>query len=204
MKKSIWAIVVLILATSLCACGKTSQHDIYKEIYKRYSQMTSFYATANVTVETGSIKSVYSIRQFYQAPDKIALFIDSPEEVSGSGYIASDGKFLLKSGFGQTARIPLAFPDKKNILFLNDFFEEYFKSEESVSEASSSPLAKTTVLTCFLPDGSDTEFMQRLTLDSKTCLPLILETCDINQKPVIKAEFTDFKRNCDIDQRIFN
>ena len=204
MKKSIWMAFVLILTLSLCACGKSSQHDTYREIYQRYHKMSSFYASAKVTVRGVGTETTYAIRQFYEAPDKFALFVDAPEEVAGSGYTTQDGKFLLKSGFGQSAEVDVSFPKEKNTLFLCDFFEEYYSSEEAHAAVNSAPLEQNTVLNCFLTNGKKDRFMQKLTIDNKTFLPLTLETYDIDNRPRVTVEFTDFKRDCDIDQRIFN
>ncbi len=205
MKKSIIATAVaLVLATSLCGCGEKTQHDTYKEIYKRYSNMESFYAAATVTVRSDKSESVYSVRQFYEAPDKFAFFVDSPESVAGSGYVAKNGEFRLKSGTGSDFDTGIAFPDSKNCMFLGDFFEEYYKSEETSVAADNSIVSDKTVMSCFLPDKNPKRFMQSLTVDSKTYLPLKLVTFDIDKKPVVEVSFDDFKRNADIDERIFD
>ena len=99
MKKRITAVfAALILVTSLIGCDEKSPQDAYKEIYKRYNHMESYYASATVTVISDKGESEYSVRQFYEAPDKFAFFVDSPESVAGSGYVAQNGNFTLKSG----------------------------------------------------------------------------------------------------------
>lgn len=205
MKRSIAAAVaVIILATSLCGCGKNSRHSTYREIYQRYSQMESFYAAATVTVRSDKTESVYSVRQFYEAPDKFAFVVDAPDAVAGSGYTAKGGQLLLKSGFGDKAAYPIAFPEEKNYMFLCDFFEEYCKSEENAVEASGALGGNSTTLTCFTQDRSKERFKQSLSFDNKTYLPLVLETYDISGEPVLTVEFLEFKRNCDIDEAIFD
>ena len=204
MKKSILAMVVaLILMTSLCGCNGGVSHNNHKEIYNRYYAMDSFYAAATVTVRTDKTESTYSVRQFFQSPNQVAFFVDSPEALSGSGYIMKDGKFTLKSGFGNQSETKINFTNQKNYMFLCDFFEGYYKSEETIQTASSTPLESTTTLTYYIADGTKEHFMQSLTIDNKTYLPLVLETCDMNKNPTITVEFNDFKRNCTIDERIF-
>jgi outer membrane lipoprotein-sorting protein len=194
----------LILMTSLCSCGEKSQHGVYQEIYKRYNNMESFYAEAEVTVRSDKTESVYMVRQFYESPDKFSLMVDSPETVAGSGYTAKDGVFLLKSGFGQTAECEAAFPEEKNVMFLCDFFDEYYKSEEIFVRTNGALAGDTTTLTCFLPGKNEKRFMQSLKIDNKTYLPLVLETYDIDKKPVVTVKYGEFKRNCDIDEKIFD
>ncbi len=205
MKKSIFAIMLaFILMISFCGCGDKTQHDVYKEIYKRYSGLKSFYAAATVVVRSDKSESVYSVRQFYEQPDKFAFFVDSPEEVAGSGYVAMGGEFKLKSGTGSDFDVSVAFPDSKNCMFICDFFEEYYKSEEASVVADHSLTSDKTVMSCYMSDKNPKRFMQSLAIDSKTYLPLTLTTYDIDKNPVIEVRFNDFKRDAEIDQRIFN
>lgn len=205
MKKSIVAaLIAVVLVTSLVGCGgEKTQHDVYKEIYKRYTDMSSFYAEVEIAVKNKKMSSVYSARQFFDSPDKFSLIIDSPAEVAGSGYTAKEGKYLLKSGFGSNVTADIAFPEEKNTVFICDFFEEYYKTEETFLETSKSVLGDKTTLTCYLREGSEKRFMQSLEIDNKTYLPLKLITYDIDKKPVVEVLFGEFKRNPEIDQRIF-
>lgn len=205
MKKGMVAVLTaVVLMTSLCGCGKNSQHDVYREIYKRYSDIRSFYAAATVTVRSDKTESRYSVRQFYQKPDKFAFFVDAPEDFSGSGYIFKDGKFKVLSGFGTDAAFAAKATDGKNVMFVCDFFEEYFKSEETSVRTNGSIKGKSTVLECFLQLRSETLYRQTLEIDNKTFLPLKLETLDVNDNPVVTVEYADFKLNCDIEKTIFD
>ena len=205
MKKGITAVfIAIILMTNLSGCGQKSGHDIYEGIYKRYTNLNSFYAEVEVIVLGDKLKSVYLGRQFYEAPDKFSFEVDSPQEVSGSGYTLKGGKVLLRSGLGDQKVLDVSFPREKNTIFLCDFFEEYYKSEETFIETAKSIYGETTVLSLYLPGKSEKRFMQSLKIDNKTYLPLELTTYDINKNPVVIVRFGEFKGNCDIDQRIFD
>ncbi len=205
MKKSIFAVcMALILVTSLGACGQKSPQDDYREIYNRYNNMKSFYAAATVRVISDKGETEYAVRQFYEAPDKFAFFVDSPEAVAGSGYVAKDGVFKLKSGTGDSFEAKVAFPDSKNCMFVCDFFEEYYKSEETSVMADNGFVEDKLVMQCYTADRNPNRFMQSLTVDTKTYLPDLLTTYNTENKPVIEVEFHDFKRDADIDEKIFN
>ena len=60
------------------------------------------------------------------------------------------------------------------------------------------------VMQCYTSDRNPNRFMQSLTIDTKTYLPLELVTYNAENKPVIEVRFQDFKRNVDIDDKIFN
>ena len=112
MKKGITAVfIAIILMTNLSGCGQKSGHDIYEGIYKRYTNLNSFYAEVEVTVLGDKLKSVYLGRQFYEAPDKFSFEVDSPQEVSGSGYTLKGGKVLLRSGLGDQKVLDVSLND---------------------------------------------------------------------------------------------
>ncbi len=196
--------LALILSLSLAGCGKNEAQEPYKEIYKRYSHIESFYAAVSVTVISDKGESRYSARQFFEAPDKYAFFVDAPEAVAGSGYVAKDGQFTLKSGTGDTFESRVAFPNSKNCMFISDFFEEYYKSEETSLAANEGFANDKVLMECYIPGKDKNRFKQSLAIDKKTYLPIVLTTYDVDGKAVVKVEFHDFKRNADIDQKIFN
>ncbi len=203
MKKSMVAIsFAVVLMMSLVACKSGSIHDHHKEIYKRYSNLESFYSEVRITVKTEKTSSTYLGRQFFEKPDKVSFVIDSPEEIAGSGYTSKDGKYRLVSGFGEEKTVDIVFPKEKSTVFLSDFFERYYKSEET-SIKTSGGFDKTT-LSCYIENGSEKRFMQSLEIDNDTYLPLKLTTFDIDKNPVVVVEFGTFKRNPQLDKGIFD
>lgn len=203
MKKSISAVFAVILMISLAACGTKSGHDAYKEIYKRYNALNSFYAEVEITVRNARSENTYCARQFYKSPDAYSIAVDSPEELGGSGYVMRGGETLVKSGFGKSENLGVCSPSARNVVFITDFFEEYYKSEETSVSTAGGMNEKTTVLSCFVKDGTESRFSRSLWIDNKTFLPVKLETYDINGKPTVTVNYKEFKRNCDIEDKFF-
>lgn len=199
MKKYIAALAAFVLTISLCAsCSRGADgYDAYKEIYKRYSNIENFYAEAEITVENPRTETVYHVRQSYTAPDSYTLVIDSPEALAGSGYVFRGGKATLKSGFGKDESVSAAAPETRNCFFVNDFFAEYFGSEESAAKSSGGFSGGETALDCYISSGTSDKFRQTLTVDNKTFLPLKLTTYGADGKPRVTVKFIEFKLNSD-------
>ncbi len=199
MKKSITAVLAAaILMTSLCACGRKTEHDHYKEIYKRYNDLQSFSATVEVTVQTGQGKSVYTAEQKYKASDWLEVTFTQPQSLSGSGYVFDGETILLKSGFGHTEEIQNAALSAGSSVSVADFFEEFYKSEETAVKSEASASGRQTCLSCFLPGKNKNRFRQSLWIDNGTYLPVRLETYGIDEKPTVTVEFCEFIRNMKI------
>lgn len=196
MKKSITAVLAAaILMISLCACGRKTEHDHYREIYKRYNDMHSFSATVEVTVQTNQGKSVYTAEQKYKAPDWFEVTFTEPQSLSGSGYVFDGDTVLLKSGFGHSEELERAALSVGSSMSVADFFEEFYKSEEAAVKSEASVSGRQTCLSCFLPGKNKNRFRQCLWIDNDTYLPIRLETYGIDEKPTVTVEYCDFVRN---------
>lgn len=206
MKKRIAAALaaVILMISLFSACSHGGAHSAYEEIYERYNNLESFYAEAKITAINSRSKNVYCVRQFYAAPDKFSLVVDSPEEVAGSGYVFSGGSYTVRSGFGKDESVEIGSPDGKNALLLADFFSAYYKSESASAEAGKGFSGGVTVMECLLESRNERQFKQKLFIDNKTFLPIRLETYDINGDLSFTVEYTEFKRNCRIDESNFN
>jgi len=201
MKKSISALVfAVILMTSLCSCKGNSTHDSYKEIYKRYNNMESFSATAEITFNNGQTSVCSTVKQLYKAPESFVLTVISPETSAGFGYSIHNDRIFIKSPSGQMADFDIISPKERSAVDLSSFFKEYYKSEETAVATSKSLSGETTVLSCYLPQPDQQRFLQRLWIDNKTYLPIKLETYNAKEEAIITVIYTEFERNCKVEE----
>ncbi len=204
MKRCIAVFVTTILMISLASCGESRGHDAYREIYKRYTNIESYYAEATVTVKNDRSENVYYVRQFYKAPDKYCMVTDGPEEVAGSGYVFRDGEVWLRSGFGKDETLGVISPNERSSTCIADFFEEYYKTEDASVTASGGALGNgATAMECQVSGKNPNRFRQRAVIDNKTFLPLRFETYDVNNNIVVEVVYNEFKLNCEIEDSLF-
>ena len=204
MKRCIAVIMSVILMTSFASCGKKDMQDVYRESYKRLSNMRSYYAEANVVVKNERSENLYHVRQFYKAPDMYSVVVDAPETIGGSGYVFKGNDVLVKSGFGKNELLTVNSPDKRNLSCIVDFIEGYSRDEEStVSVAGGAFGDKATVLKYKVNNGDGKYFIQRLWIDNKTYLPIKLETYDAGGKVMVSVRYGKFILNGDIEDAFF-
>ena len=202
MKRCMAAVAAVVLAMSLGAC-KSDGHNAYREIYERYNDMESYSAIAEVTVRNERSENTYVARQVFLAPDWFLNEVIEPKEIAGSGFVFKDGGITLKSGTGHAenvARLPM---ESVGVLSVNDFFESYYKSEETVVTTYQEGLDGFTILECYLNSKNENRFRQRLWVDNKTFLPARLETYDTENRPVVTVRFREFDRNCKVEKNEF-
>ena len=205
MKKGMMAVLAMILMMSAAGCGsKIVSHDIYSEIYKRYNDLKSYTAEAEVTVISNSTSKQYTMRQYYTADGKYKLEILQPQNIAGTSYTFVGGEVYLNSSFGAQERLEQYIPGDRDCLFVPDFFAEYYKSEDNTVTSASDISGAQTKLTSLLSGNNRYRFEQSLWVDNKTLLPSRMETYDVNGDMVLQVVFTDFKYNEKIDEQVFD
>ncbi len=197
----IFTVIILTITLSGCTTDKLN-HDIYSRIYQRYSDIKSYTAVIDVTVYSNVKEGKYTLKQYYKAPGSYRVDVLRPENMTGSGCMFyEDGLYLYSNGNGE--KLDGYIPSDKNYMFLVDFFENYYKGEETAAAVTKDISGEQTVLTSMAAGENEYRFCQKLWIDNKTCLPAKLETFDINNKPVISVVFTEFELNPKINDDVF-
>ncbi len=205
MKKVSAVIYALILMISLTACkGQKVSHDSYKKIYDMYGNIKSYTAEAEITVKSNLTENVYTVKQYYLAPDNYKMEIVSPKDLSGTGYSLCDGRINMQSNFGEVFSLEDYVPEDRNYVFINDFFEGYYKSEDAYVETGKTSLNdECTVLKNVLSEQNPYRYSQCMWISNASLEPRKLVTYDMDNNEVLSVEFKSFSINGDIDKKIF-
>jgi len=197
------------LMITLISCGRNE--DIHTRIYRKYSNIDSFSAVVEVTVNTDRTENVYQMRQYYIAPDMFREDVLSPENLEGMTYIFSGGTMLIIPPNDGESVLFEDIPKNRSYTFLPDFFGRYFEIGTEAVPVSAEPTGETaqvdetvTVLEVQLDGDNIYRATQKLWIDNKTLMPIRLETYDADGDPLVVVLFTEFNLNDNIDDEIFN
>lgn len=206
MKKLFGALLIcLTLAFCFSACKNGgAKHGAYEKIYDKYNSLTAFEAEAEINVKSNLTSNTYAVKQYYLAPDNYKMEIVSPKNLSGTGYSFTDGRVNLKSAGGEVFSLEDYVPEDRSYVFLNDFFEGYYKSESTACEASGGAgKNKSTVLKNVLSEGNPYRYSQCLWVNNESLLPEKLVTYDMDNNEVITVIYKNFSVDKKIDKSIF-
>ena len=190
---------------SMTSCkGSGVSHDNYKKIYDMYSNINSFTAEADITVKSNLTENTYTVKQHYLAPDNYKMEIVSPENLSGTGYSFCDGRINMQSSYGEVFALEDYVPEDRNYIFVNDFFEGYYKSEDAFVETGRNSLNdECTVLKNVLSESNPYRYSQCMWISNKDFAPQKLVTYDMDNNEVITVNFKKFTINDDLTKDIF-
>ncbi len=203
MKKTFAVFIAFVLMITFSACGRRIKHDSYKNIYDRFSNISSFVADAELTVKSNLTTNTYGIRQYFLSPDYYKTEITSPESLKGTGYSFYNGKVVMHSGDGNIFSLDDYIPEDRSYIFINDFFEAYYKSEDAFVETAGSLTNDFTVLKNILTDDNPMRHSQKVWISNKDFTPEKLITYDMEDNEIMRVEFKSFKLNESIEKDLF-
>ena len=190
----------------LCGCGEVMirSEDIHERIYKTYRQLKTYQANVTITVTSNKTTKDYVMNQWYKHPNQYKTVLLEPEEFSGLATVYKDEKVVTVHPDTQGAFILHNYtPVDKGHLFLTDFFEIYYKSQETSMQTFFQGQAKYTVLNADIPGWHPHRFSQAMWIDNETCLPFKMEIYDDKNKPVITVVYEDIQLNVPIEEEMF-
>jgi len=193
----------LVLMITLASCGGKMKHDSYKRVYDRYNDIKSFVAEADVTVKTNLTANTYTVKQYYLAPDNYKMEITAPESLAGTGYTVCNGKINMHSGTGEIFVLEDYIPEDKNYVFINDFFESYYKSEDAFVETSGGITEDCTVLKNMLSEDNPYRHSQCIWINNADLSPEKLVTYDMEDNEVLSVEFKSFDFDSELEKELF-
>lgn len=205
MKKLFGSVFVIFLVIPLlCCCGqKNIKHGAYEKIYEKYNNLNFFEAEAEVSVKSNFGTSTYAVKQYYLSPNNYKTEVIGPEISKGMGYSFCDGKLYLKSPEGEEFSLGDYASEDKGYIFINDFFEEYYKSESALAETGKAAKSSSTLLKCTLSEKNPKRHRQCLWINNISFLPEKLVTYDIDGNEVITVTYKSFSADKKPDREIF-
>lgn len=189
---------MMCLALSSCS-GITmlsdSDADTYAKIHKRYIQMLSYCADVKITVLGNKTQKTYQAKQYYLSPDKMMLDFSG-----GLKIIFAGDKAKVISGENSEE---FHASDDVNYLFVNEFFELYYRSQDTAVSTQNHDDGGSTFLETELINQTSHRYKAVLKVNNKTLNPERLTVRDLGGNDVICADFSSFLYNAKIAEEIF-
>ncbi|MDK2800136.1 MAG: hypothetical protein PWP27_1944 [Clostridiales bacterium] len=191
---------------TLGSCGpKDKSTDMYSRIYEKYKDIKSYQCEMTMTITSNKTTKQYKLKQYYKSPDKYKMKIIEPKELQGLITIYSNNTVTTIQPEIQGKFSLLNFnPIGESYIFLPDFFEAYFKSEQTSVTTMGNKESRYTVLKADIPGSNIYRFSQSLWINNTTFLPSKMEVYDIKKKPVISIIFDLIEFNVQLEDKIFD
>lgn len=197
MNKSISVVLTVILMITLTSCKK----DVNSEINKRYMNMESYSACADIVVTGNKSTETYEVYQAWRNPSDYRLEILSPENMKGTVYIFKDGAMKYKSrDFKANELTKTPTSDEHDFTDISDFFKRVYESGNTSGFVENS---EGKIVINVKGNGDKDRFSQTLVIDGKSYKPESMSAYNIKGDEVLRVNYTDFEINPVLDEKMF-
>ncbi len=201
-------VITCLTALLLTGCGQnptlTNQESgVYSRLHKKFSRMHAYSATLRLTVKSNKTENVYTLTQKVKSPEQAVVTLIEPETLAGVTTVYSGG-FVSVSSSEAEESMQLSASGTANDLFLNEFFSQYYQSEDTSLAVDAGPGNAHNILleTVCIPDSAERHKISLL-CDAKTLEPKVLTVYDVGGNIQTVAEFLDFSLNPNLDDSLF-
>ena len=206
-KKILLLFLTLMMSLSVCGCSRPFSDrdmDIYEKIHKYYSKMESYSCDLDFTVFSNKTENRYFVSQSSVLPNKFYTRVTDPNGTFSVTTI-TNGELTKTTADGSEYSLTIPNQEYVSLLFVNNFFDAYYSSEEtSISVDSSATKSAKTILDVFVSENDLCIEKVSMAIDNKTLFPHTLTVYDTDGKKLILAKYENFKYNNKIDDSVFN
>ncbi len=191
MKKSISVLLIAILMITLAACGDGMQ-DGQDGIYRKFHAMQNYMAEVEVTVYGNKGNTIYTMRQFYEEPDKFRCEVLNDAGETENVFVSDGGKTKIQSiKFG--SRTIADVQEQMDYMSVNEFFTHYFMDGDAAAETAAD--SSEDILLKLGDSSGRYRFSQNLWIDEKSLMPKRLVTFDRDGGESLSVVFHSFVIN---------
>ena len=192
-RKTIVLMLVLMFAiVNLVGCkglGKQTKEDIYEDIQKKITKMTSYTCKADITVINNKSKSKYIINHTYKKPSYYKLEIVEPKNLNGKTIEYYKDKIIIKNKqLDDVIELPNV-GDNKLYLFIGDFVQDFLQEDAINMSVSEEQL----ILERDLSQENSCLSKQILYIDKKTKNPVKMEILHNEGEKKFIVNYTNFQ-----------
>lgn len=197
--------ILFCIMLFLSACKPLTPEERFIQGQKFIAELNCYSTTARYRVMKDDEIREYRFKQWVQLPDNFKIQMLWPENLRNKT-ILSDGKeiWIHHPLVNDTLRFDLPAVKEQRPLFIGDFINDYWLSEEVRKEIREVDGKEYIVLGCPSLHGSKRDATQWLWLNGDNFLPVKLVTCDQLQNVLEEVSFDNFDKGWKVPEDFFN
>jgi len=197
-------ILIFLMILLLAGCKEKTNEEIFYSAQKQMIELNTYVCTADITILGNKNPEKYIAKQWFKAPDKYRIEIQSPEEVKGKITIYNGKKaFICHPRIGQEWHINDFSNSVENKIFLGYFLNNFTSTENAKVSRETIDNKDYILIKTEVPGNHPYFSKERLWFDIENYYPHKLQVLDKDNNTRIEVRYIDFKFNEKIDDNMF-
>lgn len=188
----------------LTGCGEKTDEEIFYLAQKQIMGLDTYVCTANITVYGNKTPEQYTVKQWFKAPNKYKIEVQSPEEVKGKTTIYNGKKaFICHPRIGQEWLMEDFLDSTEQKMFLGHFISNFISTENAELSRETIEDRDYILMETEIPGNHPYFNKKKLWFDIKKYYPYRLQVVDKDDNLRIDVKYIDFRYNESIDDKFF-
>ena len=193
----------LMVIAVLAACGAKSQESVVKDLDGALSNLKSYKAKAEMTLQMGSDPQVYEVEIWHKEPTFYRVNLKNAEKEQSQMILRNDeGVFVLTPALNKSFRFQSNWPENSSQAYL---YESLVKDILEDKEAKYTETEKHYVFeTKTRYQNNQMLPLQEIKLNKKDLSPASVKVMDTDRNSLVVVEFSDVEFGAEFDKDAFD
>lgn len=192
--------IIIILVLILPSCSKND--DIYN-VNKKISNMMSYSASAEISIDGNKGKSEYKVKQYYVEPDKVRIETIEPEFLKGKVIVCNGGKWEIYHPLINSKLQIEKLRREDELIYLGMLQKSIAAFEGAEFEYVTRDDIEYVAIRCNIPGGNEYRRSAVLYITRNGYCPEFMEILDDNDDTKIKVKYYEFEYNIKLPEGLF-
>ncbi|ANB59018.1 putative sporulation protein ydcC [Anoxybacillus sp. B7M1] len=202
-KHLVSALLGIVLLLGLAGCGAKSQEDVVKALDEKMDEVSSYQATAKLTLKTGAEPQVYDVEIWYKQPHYYRVSLKNDEKNQNQMILRNDeGVFVITPALNKSFRFQSDWPKNTSQAYLYESLVKDILSDKKASFKAKGDHYVFETKTNY--PNSQVIPKQEITLNKKDLAPVSVKVMDTDMKALLTVQFSKIEFNKKFDKNAFD
>ncbi|CAM3216997.1 outer membrane lipoprotein carrier protein LolA [Filibacter tadaridae] len=188
MRSRILALLLVVVAVLLAACGAQSKEDVMKKLSGKWNDTKGYELQATMEIKTGAEPRLYDVTVWHTKPDFYRVNVTQEGNDESQMIVRNDeGVFVVTPSLGKTYKFQSDWPEQNSQAYLIGALSDDIKADKNATMTEED---KTYVFeTATRNNHKKVLPTQEIHIDKKSLLPKYVSVLDENKEEKIRVTF---------------
>lgn len=198
-------IVLLCVVLIIGGCSLDTDEKVFKKVHQKLTGLQSYNCMAEIYVKGNKKPEQFNVKQWFSVPDKYRLeIIDQGNMKDKITVFDGERIWMYYPYIDQIFLLENVDTTSEENLFVGFFLRDLLESEEIDYYTVEKDGEEMVVIELPVPGGNKYRYTQKLYVNKKHIIPVLLEIYDINGEVTTRVRYSDFSYNHDLNPDLFN
>jgi len=196
---------LLCVVLFLGGCSLNTDEKVFNKVHQRLTGMESYSCIAEVYVKGNKNPGEFKVKQWFEVPNRYRIEVIDPGCMKDKTTVFDGNRIWMYYPYiDQVFLMENVDISGEENLFVGFFLRDLMESEEIQYYTVEKDGEQVIVIELPVPGSSKYRFIQKLYVNKKHLVPMLLEVYDVNNNITMRVKYSDFTYNPELNPDFFH